>query len=300
MRCAQCGENNSDTATECHICHSPMKSYRRVILTNPSPPVQANPTSGIAPNYTSAPAIVSPGATPASAPKSSQAVANLPSKVTASPQNISTTPLPKRNQIQGRVIFVGQVEHHPENCDWYALTSRFMWFGLLVLSPFLLLYAILVKTGILTGLLIGFVTTGVGGFFLLWLFKKNPFAFIQTFFMVIQSGLMAALFRRGPAPTVPVRTLRIRDKTQQQEVSVTIRGHFSSGDIIVDDEVTIWGSWSNGNVVFARGINQRTGSHIMLRIPRSKTIFWITILIFAVVALSIYGSVSDLLKQIGH
>jgi hypothetical protein len=277
-----------------------MKLYRRVILTNPSPSAQANPTSGMAPNYSSAPAIVSPAATPASVPKSSQAVANLPGKVTASPQNISTTPLPKRNQIQGRVIFVGQVEHHPENFNWYALASRFMWFGLLILSPFLLLYAILVKTGILTGLLIGFVTTGVGGFFLLWLFKKNPFAFIQTFFMFIQSVLMASLFRRGSMQTVPVRTLRIRDKTQQQEVSVTIRGHFSSGDIIMDDEVTIWGSWSNGNFVFARGINQRTGSHIMLRTPRSKKLFWIAVLIYAVIMCAIYGSVSGLSKQLGH
>src|ERR1035437_6333482 len=291
MRCAQCGENNPDTATECQICHSPMKSYRRVILTNPSPSAPANPSTGIAPTYSSAPAIVPPAAPPASAPKSSQAVAKSPGKVAASPQNISTAPLPKRNQIQGRVIFVGQVEHHPANFDWYALASRFMWFGLLILSPFLLLYALLVKTGILTG---------VGSFFLLWLFKKNPFAFIQTFFMFIQSVLMASLFRRGPMQTVPVRTLRIRDKTQQQEVSVTIRGHFGSGDIIMDDEVTIWGSWSNGNFVFARGINQRTGSHIMLRTPRSKKLFWITVLIYAVIMCAIYGSVSGLSKQLGH
>ena len=300
MRCAQCGENNPDSATECQICHSPMKSYRRVILTNPSPASQANPPSAIAPNYTSAPASVSPSAPPASAPKGSQAVANLPSKVTTSPQNISTTPLPKRNQIQGRVIFVGQLEHHPEHFDWYALASRCLWIGLLVLAPLLLLYTLLVETGILKGLLIGFLTAGVGGYFLLWLFKKNPFAFIQTFFMFIQSVLMASLFRRGPMQTVPVRTLRIRDKTQQQEVSVTIRGHFGSGDIIMDDEVTIWGAWSNGNFDFARGINQRTGSHIMLRTPRSKKLFWIAVLIYAVIACAIYGSVSGLSKQLGH
>ena len=300
MRCAQCGENNPDSATECLICHSPMKSYRRVILTNPSPSAQANPTSGTAPNYTSQPTIVSPAATPASAPRSSRAVANLPSKATTSPQNISTTPLPKRNQIHGRVIFVGQVEHHPENFDWYALASRCLWIGLLVLFPILLLYAIVVQTGILTGLLIGFLTAGVGGYFLLWLFKKNPFAFFQTFFMFIQSVLMASLFRRGPMQTVPVRTLRIRDKSQQQEVSVTIRGHFSSGDIIRDDEVTMWGSWSIGNFDFARGINQRTGSHIMLRTPRSKKLFWIAVLIYAVIACAIYGSFSGLSKQLAH
>jgi hypothetical protein len=277
-----------------------MKSYRRVILTNPLPSSQPNPPSAVAPNYTTAPAIVSPSAPPASAPKGSQAVANLPSKATTSLQNISTTPLPKRNQIQGRVIFVGQLEHHPENFDWYGLASRCMWIGLLVLAPILLLYAIMVKTRILTGLLIGFFTAGVGGYFILWLFKKNPFAFIQTFFMFIQSVLMASLFRRGPMQTVPVRTLRIRDKAQQQEVSVTIRGHFSSGDIIMDDEVTIWGAWSNGNFEFARGINQRTGSHIMLRTPRSKKLFWITVLIYAVIACAIYGSISGLSKQLGH
>jgi hypothetical protein len=277
-----------------------MKSYRRVILTNPTPSAPANTSTGIVSTYSSAPAIVPPAAPPASAPKTSHAVAKFPSKVAASPQNISTSPLPKRNQIQGRVIFVGQLEYHPENFDWYALASRCLWIGLLVLAPLLLLYALLVETGILKGLLIGFVTAGVGGYFLLWLFKKNPFAFIQIFFMFIQSVMMASLFRQSPMQTVPVRTLRIRDKTQQQEVSVTIRGHFSSGDIIMDDEVTIWGAWSNGNLDFARGINQRTGSHIMLRTPRSKILFWIAILIYAVIACVIYSSISGLSKQLGH
>ena len=299
MRCVQCGENNPDSATECQICHSPMKSYRRVILTNPTPSSQVNPPSAIAQNYTSASAVVSPSALPASAPKRSEAVANLPNKVTTSPQNILTTPLPKRHQIQGRVIFVGQLEHHPENFDWYALASRCMLIGLLMLAPILLLYAML-ATGNVTGLFMGFLFAGAGGCLLLWLFKKNPFAFIQTFFMLMQSILMASLFRRGSMQTLPVRTLRIRDKIQQQEISVTIRGHFSSGDIIMDDEVTIWGAWSNGNFDFARGINQRTGSHIMLRSARSKKLFWILVLICAVIAFAIYGWVSGPSKQFGH
>jgi hypothetical protein len=277
-----------------------MKSYRRVIITNPSPASQPNPPGAVAPNYPPAPASISPAAPPASVPKSAKSVSTLPVKPGASPQNISTTPLPNRNQIQGRVIFVGQLEHHPENFDWYALASRFLWIGLFVLAPILLLYALLVETGVLKGLLIGFLTAGIGGYFVLWLFKKNPFAFIQTFFMFIQSVLMASLFRQSPMQTVPVRTLRIRDKTQQQEVSVTIRGHFSSGDIIMDDEVTIWGAWSNGNFDFARGINQRTGSHIILRTPRSKKLFWVAILIYAVIACVIYGTISGLSKQFGR
>ena len=299
MRCAQCGENNPDQATECQICHSPMKSYRRVILTNSLPASQANPPSAIAPNYTSAPASVSPSAPPASAPKGSQAVANLPIKATTSPQNISTTPLPNRNQIQGRVIFVGQVEHHPESFDWYALASRCMLIGLLVLCPILFLYAML-ATGNVTGLLMGFLFAGAGGCFVMWLFKKNPFAFIQTFFMLIQSMLMASLFRRGSMQTIPVRTLRIRDKTRQQEISVRIKGHFSSGDIILDDEVTIWGHWKHGNFVFARGINQRTGSHITLRFSKSKLLFWVTALVTAWIGFAIYRSAGPLLHRLGH
>lgn len=197
------------------------------------------------------------------------------------------------------MIFVGQQEHHPENFDWYGLASRCMWLGLLVLAPILLLYVIMAAS-ILTGLLIIVFTAAVGGYFVLWLFKKNPFTFFQFFLMFIQSVLMAALFRRGPMQTVPVRTLRIREKTQQQEVNVTVRGHLSSGYIILDDEVTIWGSWSNGNFDFARGINQRTGSHIMMRTPLSKKLFWIAVLIYTVIACAIYGSFSSLSKQLGH
>ena len=118
--------------------------------------------------------------------------------------------------------------------------------------------------------------------------------------MLMQSGLMLALFRRGSTPTQPLRTLRIRDKARQQEISVWIKGHFSSGDILLDDEVKIWGHWRNGNFVFARGINQRTGSHITLRFSRSKLLFWVTALVTAWISFAIYRSVGPLLHRLGH
>ncbi len=299
MRCAQCGENNPDAVSECQICHSPIKSCRRVILTNPLPSAQTNDGTSRMPVSVSAPA-VAPSVAPSAAMQNSLPVAaNLPKNVTTVPNNTSTISLPNRNQIQGRVIIVGQVEHHPENFDWYALASRCLWIGLLVLFPLLLLGEILATKSFFT-LLIGFLSIGVGGYFLLWLFKKNPFAFIQTFFMLIQSVVMASWFRRSSIPTVPVRTLRIRDKAQQQEVSVTIRGYFSSGDINMDDEVLIWGGWSNGNFNFKRGINQRTGAHIILRIPRSKKLFWIMVSIYAVILCAIYNAFTGLTKMIGH
>ena len=219
-----------------------------------------------------------------------------PSTVRTPTTSVQAAPLPRQNQIQGRVIFVGQAEHHPEDFDLYSLLSRWLWLGLLLLSPFLLLYALLVNIGILIGL---FATASCVAFGL-WLFKKNPFAFIQTGFMLVQSGLMLALFRRGPAPTQPVRTLRIRDKIRQQEISVWIKGYFSSGDIILDDEVTIWGHWKDGNFVFARGINQRTGSHITLRFSKSKLLFWVTALVTAWIGFAVYRSAGPLLHRLGH
>ena len=296
MRCRQCGENNPDAAETCRICNAALRPVRQVIIA-PSRPADQNSAAGSpAPTSQSVPAPVQP--LPPSTTQSYPAPAGTasPSKVRTPSTSIQATPLPRQNQIQGRVIFVGQVEHQPEDFDLYLLLSRWLWLGLLLLSPFLLLYALLVNIGILIGLF----ATASCVYFGLWLFKKNPFAFIQTGFMLIQSGLMLALFRRGSAPKQPVRTLRIRDKTRQQEISVRIKGHFSSGDIILDDEVTIWGHWKHGNFVFARGINQRTGSHITLRFSKSKLLFWVTALVTAWIGFAIYRSAGPLLHRLGH
>lgn len=224
------------------------------------------------------------------------AVATLSSKVGAPSAPVVAKALPQQNQVQGRVIFVSQVEQQPEDFDIYLFLSRCLWSLLLVLSPFLLVYALFVNVGLLVGL----VATVGCAYFALWLFTKNPFAFIQAAFMVIQSGLMLALFRRSSVATQPVRTVRIRDKVQKQEISVWIKGHFSSGDILVDDEVTIWGHWRDGNFVFARGVNQRTGSHMTLRFSRSKLLFWVTLLFTAWVGFAIYHSASPLLHRLKH
>jgi len=270
MRCAQCGENNPDSATECQICHSPMKSYRRVILTSATPSAQVNSTNITVPASSSAPAACPPPAPPSS---KSKTVALQPNKVANVLQNIPTTPLPQRNQIQGRVIYLGQLEQHPKDFDWYLFLAFF---------PFLLL-----GLPVLAGLFAIYTALRLSGL------SRRPFTFSQNLF---QSVLLASLFRRGNASTEPMRTLRIRDKLLQQEVSVTIRGHLSSGDIILDDDVTIWGSWRNGNFIFARGVNQRTGSKIRLRVNRAKIFFWVAICILVGVALLAFGLVTGTFK----
>lgn len=296
MRCRQCGENNPDAETTCRICNAALRPVRQVILAPSRPAGQNNAAGSAVPTSQNIPVPVRPLPSPATHPYPVPARAASPAKARIPTTSVQAAPLPRQNQIQGRVIFVGHAEHQPEDFDLYSLLSRWLWLALLLLSPFLLLYALLVNIGILIGL---FATTSCVAFGL-WLFKKNPFAFLQTGFMLVQSGLMLALFRRGPAPTQPVRTLRIRDKTRQQEISVRIKGHFSSGDIILDDEVTIWGHWKNGNFVFARGINQRTGSHISLRFSRSKLLFWVTVLVTAGIGFAVYRSAAPLLHRLGH
>lgn len=275
---------------------SMLRPARQVIIAPSRPADQNSAVGSPAPTSQNVPAPVQPLPASVAQPYPVPAAVAPSPKVRTPSTAIQAAPLPRQNQIQGRVIFVGQAEHQPEDFDPYLLLSRCLWLGLLLLSPFLLLYALLVNIGILIGLF----ATASCVYFGLWLFKKNPFAFIQTGFMLVQSGLMLALFRRGPAPTQPVRTLRIRDKTRQQEISVWIKGHFSSGDIILDDEVTIWGHWKNGNFVFARGINQRTGSHITLRFSRSKLLFWFTVLVTAWISFAIYRSAGPLLHRLGH
>lgn len=222
------------------------------------------------------------------------AVAAPSSKVGAPSAPVVAKALPRQNQVQGRVIFVSQVEQQPEDFDIYLFLTRCLWSVLLVLSPLLLVCALFVTVGLLVGL----VATVGCAYFAFWLFTKNPFAFIQAAFMVIQSGLMLALFRRSSVATQPVRTVRIRDKVQKREVSVWIKGHFSSGDILVDDEVTIWGRWRDGNFVFARGVNQRTSSHITLRFSKSKLLFWVTLFFVVWIGFAIYHSGGPLLQQL--
>ena len=85
---------------------------------------------------------------------------------------------------------------------------------------------------------------------------------------------------------------------QQQEVSVWLKGHFSSGDIILDDEVTIWGHWSDGSFVFARGVNQRTGARITLRSSKSRIVLLVTALIATGISVAIYGSAVALYERL--
>jgi membrane protein implicated in regulation of membrane protease activity len=296
MRCSQCGEKNSDAAVTCCVCNAPLRTFRRVITSSALPPDQSSPAANPASTSQNIPAAIQPSSAPAL-----QSILTPTNVAISSSVQISANPIPvpspiRQNQIQGRVISVGQVELQPEGFDWYMLLTHCLWFILLILSLLLAVYAILMKVGVLLACLLA----GLCLFVFFWLLCKNPYAFIQTLFVIIQSRLLMTPFRQGQPATQPVRNLRVREKTQQQEIGVWIKGYFSSGDIGIDDEVTIWGRWRNGNFVFRSGINQRTGARICLRPSKSKILFWATLIITVGAICAVYTSVVSLFEHLRH
>lgn len=69
-----------------------------------------------------------------------------------------------------------------------------------------------------------------------------------------------------PPETETVRDFRIRDDSGRERL-VRIRGDFVAGNINPGDEVVVEGSDRAGTIVFRRGMNLRTQSHILVRRP---------------------------------
>lgn len=158
--------------------------------------------------------------------------------------------------------------------DGCRLTTRILWFMLLVASPVLIVHATLVNLGLLPAVLalLGFL------FLLRFLSPSNLFSLFHL-------GTMLNPFRRTEAEQVPVRYYRIR-ADDESEVMVRIKGILTAGNLSMDDLVTFWGNWKRGTLMVQRAYNHR--AMCWLDIEKSRSWIGLVATLLLIIALFTY------------
>lgn len=185
--------------------------------------------------------------------------------------------VPFQKSVTGRVILVEPAYSENPAPDICRIITRVLWIVLLLLSPILVLYWILVKVGGFPALL-AFV-----GMFLLVRFisPTNLYAMFRIF-----SVLNPAT--RDPAAQVPVRYYRIREDESDAEAMVRVKGRLTHGNIGLDDRVTLFGRLSRGTLFARHGYNHRTASSIRTAGSYSWVGLLLTLIFILVVASEFY------------
>ena len=168
-------------------------------------------------------------------------------------------------ELNGRVIAAEPVVNEQPDFDWCKLVTRLLWFLLLVVSPFILLRAVLVHLGALP-----VVFAVVGFLFLLRFFSPT------NIFSLIQLNMLLNPLRRNEVEQVPVRYFRVRDAHEREWV-VRIKGQVNGGNIASDDLISAWGRWRSGTLSLSRAYNHRTQSYLAIRSSQSWIMLTVTV-----------------------
>lgn len=275
MRCNECGNRVADGLNECRICHMAVLSLDSATLNTPIP-VTGEPmvlSSAAVRNELQQDVSRQLALEQGTCTETTQVGASKASAYSASLQDW----ILGRRSVQGRVILVEPSYLENPSPDVCRFLNRTLWIILLVLSPVLVLYWILVKVGGFPALL-AFI-----GMFLLVRFisPTNLYAMFRIF-----SVLNPAT--RDPAAQVPVRYYRIREDESDAEAMVRVKGRLTHGNIGLDDRVTLFGRLSRGTLFARHGYNHRTASTIRTAGSYSWVGLLLTLIFILVVANEFY------------
>jgi hypothetical protein len=168
-------------------------------------------------------------------------------------------------ELSGRVIAAEPVIHEQPDFDWCKLTTRLLWFLLLVVSPFILLRTVLVHLGALP-----VVLAIIGFLFLLRFFSPTNILSLLHLHMLLNP------LRRNEAEQVPVRYFRVRD-SHEREWIVRMKGQIDGGNIAPDDLISAWGKWRSGALALSRAYNHRTQSYVFVKTSQSRMMLAATV-----------------------
>lgn len=267
MRCLECGQLCPEAALHCPVCHSPQARGG-----GPTPPYAVGeppPRLDLFPDGASPEQNAGVGPPWQGAPPAPWAPAN--------------TPRVRRSPLTGRVIAVDGPHIEAPDFDPARVLSRMLWMLLALLTPFALGVAAWQQAGPIAALL-------VGGFFLIvmrWLSPANLFAIFHL------AVLLNPLGRRAPDGQ-PVRYLRIRDQDSGEEHIVRVKGLLSSGNVLPDDLLSLWGPWRGGVLHARAAYNHRT--HAAIPIDRRRA--WGSLLLVLLAALALAAVLAEPLAAI--
>lgn len=275
MRCNECGNRVADGQEECPTCHVALWALD-------STAVNASTPLAVAAQGDSSLASASRGRHDVSLPPSRgqrvmQQTSHVAANVAAVAQSTVAHVIPSKRTIQGRVIIAEAPYSEYPDRDICGIINRILWILLLVLSPILILYWLVVQVGGLPALL-AFV-----GLFLMVRFVSptNLYAMFRIFSVLNPVA-------RDPSVQVPVRYFRIREDGTDAEVMVRMKGQFTHGNLGQADMVTLSGRSRGGTLYAQEGYNHRTASTIRLARSYSWVGLVITLLIILALVVKFY------------
>ena len=285
MRCYECGNRVTDGQEECPTCHAAMWAL------SPTPESASAPLA-TAPQADSALAVPQRRRQDMSVqPPRGQMVlqeigAGLVGAASAAHAALAHV-IPMKRSVSGRVILADAGYSERPDWDVCKIITRILWIILLLLSPFLIFYWLVVKVGGLPALL------AIVGVFLLFKFVSptNLWAMFRIF-----SVLNPAT--RDPAVQVPVRYFRIREDGSDAEVMVRMKGQFTHGNIGLEDCVTLRGRSRRGTLYAQNGYNHRTASSIRLTRSYSWVGLVLTLLVIFALVSALYEPTAKVARTI--
>ncbi len=285
MRCYECGNKVTDGQEECPTCHVAMWALSPT-LDNPSLPVAATTLSDSAVAVTNRRRQdVSPQPSPGQI--ALQQIRSISESTASAAQTALADLIPTKRSVYGRVILAdASYSEHPD-LDVCKVITRILWVILLLLSPILIFYWLLVKVGGLPALL------AVVGVFLLFKFVSpiNLYAMFRIF-----SALNPAT--RDPTVQVPVRYFRVREHGSDAEVMVRMKGRLTHGNIGPEDLVTLRGHSRGGTLYAQDGYNHRTASTIKVARSYSWVALVMTLLLVFAIVVAFYEPTAALARTI--
>ena len=205
-----------------------------------------------------------------------------------SSENPTTMPqaFDNRNGVTGRVIAMEPLYLEDSDFDTCRLLTILIWLLILLASPILAVYGLLVFSGTLPAVL------ACIGLFLVFR-AINPLHLLSSF----QMFYLLNPFRHNKDKQVPVRYLRVRVQQDASEVMARIKGTFTAGNVAADDLVTLLGRWHSGVLFVRNGENQRTRSRIELQRSHSWVGLALTVIVILSLVSAFYGPTKTLLKR---
>jgi len=247
MRCMDCGRLNDANEYTCGFCGATLRSDRAAFSSPPNGNTRASDQPRL-PQF--------PDST-MSSPFSFYGALTRPAQGQIPAQALTEDKRVASAELSGRVIAAEPVIHEKPDFDWCKFATRLLWFLLLVVSPFILLRAVLVHLGALP------VIFAIFGFLFLLKFISPT-----NIFSLIQLNMFLNPLRRHEAEQIPVRYFRVRD-SHEREWIVRMKGQIDGGNIAPDDIISAWGKWRSGALALSRAYNHRTQSFVFVRTSQS-------------------------------
>jgi len=267
MRCQGCGRLMAGGAARCSGCGDPLRPTASMETTRRQQPILST-------EWRTSPPVVSEIHPPAADRfQGAQLPVARPREVRAVQ---SIAPAQASSHVRGRVILMEGPVIEPAAFDMTLMVCQFLWFGLLLILPLMMIFAVVSLLIVAPSLLLLLAIAWLLGL-------VSPSHLLQSLSVVFRMGQWG----RVGGDAIPVRYLRLRNIENDRESVVRLAGHLRASNVLVDDLVEFQGRQRHGVFHVTRGCNLRTGARIQIRRIRSRLLLAVTVAVYGLVITAI-------------